>query len=186
MNPVPYTFEDRTGQLADTDFDEMYDRAYFKICPFMVSATSTSIMVYEMLHRASRHRDSLPPRHERRMRLDFGKDHSLGSVLLTSGATVPMARFLKKLSVFGSSLQRKFAASDGCEYTWDHRSVPGHEWTCSTQDHYLVAHYTLKSAHERVYGVSGNVLTVYGPFFHLSMELIASLIIMRHIYHHRI
>ncbi|KAI4520214.1 hypothetical protein K525DRAFT_271011 [Schizophyllum commune Loenen D] len=186
MTSVPYTFEDRTGLLTDTDFDEMYDRAYFKVCPSNGTPSDTSIMIYEMLHRASRHRDSLPPRHEWRIRLDFGKDYSLGTIVFANGATMPMSRYLKKLSMFGSSLHRKFAASDGREYTWSHRSVPGHEWTCTTSENYLVAHYTFKRDHERVYGVSGNTLTVYEPFSQISMELIASLFVMRHIQQHRL
>lgn len=71
---------------------------------------------------------------------------------------------------------------------------------CTTADNYLVAHYDLKPADVRAYGVSGNNLTIYEPFAHLTLgeflvsgiwplscvayrtaELLASFIIMRHI-----
>ncbi|TRM57737.1 hypothetical protein BD626DRAFT_513899 [Schizophyllum amplum] len=184
-NSLPYTFEDRTGSIVDTDFDEMYDRAYFKVGP-SADAPGTSTSVYEMRHRASRHRDISPLRHERRIRLDFAKDRSLGNIVWWDRTSIPMARFLKKVSVFGTSLQRKFTASDGREYAWTHRSVAEHEWTCATAENYLVAHYSLKRDPERVYDVSGHTFTVYEPFLQLSMELIASLLIMRHIQHHHL
>ena len=83
-------------------------------------------------------------------------------------------------------------AADGREYKWSYRSVPGQEWSvgqcifplwlpfvtlerqCDTEDGFLVAHYNLKQPEERVYDVSGNVLTVYEPFTHLSLGGLAN------------
>lgn len=86
---------------------------------------------------------------------------------------------------------------------------------CTTGvENYLVAHYDLKPPDVRAYGVSGNNLTIYESFIHLSVgewrlamllvdlapnshlssfsaivlpsELLASLIIMRHIAQHNL
>ncbi|KAF5358768.1 hypothetical protein D9758_008570 [Tetrapyrgos nigripes] len=86
-----------------------------------------------------------------------------------------------------SSLFRKFIGSDGREYRWSHRTTPGQEWTLTTgTENYLVAHFDLKPPDVRAYDVSGNTLTVHEAFIHLSVEILATLTIMRHIAQHNL
>ncbi|KAJ7186207.1 hypothetical protein B0H12DRAFT_1246742 [Mycena haematopus] len=203
QGPLPYTFEDRTGAHTSSDFDDIYDRLFFHVATTPQRSGSSAIMIYSMNRRASRHRDSQPFHHTPSAVLEFLPDGSLGNVsfMQPSGTlTIPMVRYLRKTSLFGryvataiscgntpltpqhdSSLSRKFLCSDGREYKWVHRSVEGQEWTCTNAENFLVAHYDLKPPDVRAYGVSGNNLTIYEPFAHLTLELLASFIIMRHI-----
>ncbi|KAJ7685965.1 hypothetical protein B0H17DRAFT_1073017 [Mycena rosella] len=184
QNPLPYVLEDRTGAHTASDFDDIYDRLFFHVATAPQRSGSSAIMIYSMTRRASRHRSSQPFNHTPVAVLEFLPDGSLGTVSFRRPAgtlTLPMVRYLRKKSLFGSSLSRKFMCSDGREYKWAHRSVEGQEWTCTTADNYLVAHYDLKPADVRAYGVSGNTLTIYEAFERLTPELLASFIIMRHI-----
>ncbi|KAJ7663474.1 hypothetical protein B0H17DRAFT_1016197 [Mycena rosella] len=187
QGPLPYILEDRTGAHTASDFDDIYDRLFFHVAtaPHTQRAGSSAVMIYNMPRRASRHRDAQPLRHAPAAVLEFRADGALGSVAFAQPAgtlTIPMARYLCKTSLFGRSLSRKFMCSDGREYKWVHRGGAGpQEWTCTTADDYLVAHYDLKPADVRAYGVSGHTLTIYEAFAPLTLELLASFIIMRHI-----
>ncbi|KAJ7277544.1 hypothetical protein C8J57DRAFT_1309566 [Mycena rebaudengoi] len=184
QGPLPYILEDRTGAHTASDFDDIYDRVFFHVATVPQRSGSSAIMIYSMNRRASRHRDSQPFRSTPVAALEFLPDGSLGNIsfMQPQGTlTLPMVRYLRKTSLFGRSLSRKFMCSDGREYKWSHRGAEGHEWTCTNADNYLVAHYDLKPADVRAYGVSGNNLTVYEAFGPLTLELLASLTIMRHI-----
>lgn len=177
----PITLEDRTGINTNTDFDDMYDRIFFHVAR---TPGQTTTKIYEMTIRASRHRSTLPLDKEPIILLDFAPDESLGTISFLKAPSQPsisMGRYLRKTSIFGSSLSRKFFGSDGREYRWNYRSVAGQEWTCTTAENYLVAHYDLKPLDVKAYDVSGNNFIIYDSFKHLIPELVASLIIMRHI-----
>ncbi|KAJ6562070.1 hypothetical protein B0H19DRAFT_943564 [Mycena capillaripes] len=184
--PLPFIFEDRTGAHTSSDFDDIYDRLFFHVATVPQRSGSSAIMIYSMTRPASRHRDSQPLHNTPSAVLEFPPDGSLGKVsFMQPGSgrtlTIPMGRYLRKTSLFGRSLSRKFLCSDGREYKWVNRSAEGQEWSCTTADNYLVAHYDLRPADVRVYGVSGNYLTIYEAFSHLTLEILASFIIMRHI-----
>ncbi|KAJ4468308.1 hypothetical protein J3R30DRAFT_3410387 [Lentinula aciculospora] len=184
--PLPYIFEDRTGQLYASDFDDMYDRLFYRVTR---DPQRPSMMVYDMGRRASRHRDSLPFSRRPIAILEFKPDQSLGSICYASNGNVavPMNRYLRRTSMFGGSLSRKFMGSDGREYRWSHRSIQGQEWTCTTgTENFVVAHFDLKPADVPAYDVSGNTLTIFEQFIHLSVEMLASLTIMRHIAQHNL
>ncbi|KAF9059770.1 hypothetical protein BDP27DRAFT_1385689 [Rhodocollybia butyracea] len=184
--PLPYIFEDRTGQLYGSDFDDMYDRLFYRVAR---DPHQTSTMIYDMGRRASRHRDSLPFQRSPIVILDFENDYSLGKICYArnNDASIPMNRYLKKTSIFGGSLSRKFTGSDGREYRWSYRSMRGQEWTCMTgPENFIVAHFDLKPADVQVYDVSGNTLTIFEQFIPLSVEILASLTIMRHIALHNL
>lgn len=187
MPPIPpYILEDRTGINSASDFDDLYDRIFFHIARPPHRSTT---MIYGMNFRGSRHRDSLPFSQEPIAVLDFAPDNSLGSISypeLPTKFTMPMNRYLRKMSLFGGSRLRKFVGSDGREYKWGYRVIEGQEWSCTTMDNYLVAHYDLKPPGMRTFDVSGNNLTIYQNFFHLTLEIIASLTIMRHIAQHNL
>lgn len=182
--PLPYSFEDRTGSNTDTDFDDIYDRMFFHVKRQPGCSTTH---IYEMPIRASRHRSSLPLNREPSAILDFLPDESLGSLTFAGKTTtIPMSRYLRKTSLFGTSLVRIFVGSDGKEYKWSYQASGGRPWSCTTAENYLVAHYDLKPPNVRVFDVSGNTLTVYEPFAHVALEIIASLIIMRHLAEHKL
>jgi len=182
--PPAYFFEDRTGVITSSDFDEVYDRAFLRVSSTPQRTRNAGLMVYDMGQRST----SLGDRDRRHFYrepvivLDFGPRGALGTVRFTkSSISIPMHQYLRKVSLFSGSLFRKFTASDGNEYKWGHHMVAEHEWTCLNVDNFLVAHYNLKPVDRPAFGTSGNVLTVYETFAHLSAELLASLTIMRHI-----
>lgn len=151
--PLPYILEDRTGLNNASDFDDIYDRIFFRIA--RPSPTRPVTMIYDMTRRASRHRDAIPLQRDPLVVMEFQQDDGLGTVSFKMihakppiSVTIPMSRWLTRTSMFGgsvrttlahsfadpaplsiSSLSRKFLASDGKEYKWSHRSFAGHEWT---------------------------------------------------------
>ncbi|KAI0028149.1 hypothetical protein K488DRAFT_73994 [Vararia minispora EC-137] len=182
--PSAYYFEDRTGIVAGSDYDEVYDRAFLRVSASPQRTQHAGLMVYNMGQRSTNHseRDRRHYYREPVVALDFGPKGALGTVHFSKGApSMPMQQYLRRVSLFGGSLHRKFRAQDGHEYRWTHRMVDGQEWTCVNDQGYLVAHYVLKPLDRPAYGTSGNVLTVFEPFTSLSAELLASLTIMRHI-----
>ncbi|KAI0289790.1 hypothetical protein B0F90DRAFT_1791758 [Multifurca ochricompacta] len=182
--PSAYFFEDRTGVLTGSDFDEVYDRAFLRISSTPQRTRNAGLMIYDMGQRSTSlgDRDGRHFYREPAIILDFGPKGALGTIHFTrSEVSIPMQQYLRKVSLFGGSLFRKFMASDGKEYKWSHHMVAEHEWTCLNAENFLVAHYNLKTPDRPAYGTSGNVLTVYESFAHLSIELLASLAIMRHI-----
>ncbi|KAF8972084.1 hypothetical protein BDZ97DRAFT_1783092 [Flammula alnicola] len=179
--PLPLTFEDRTGQITNSDFDDMYDRMFFHVAR---QPGRTTTKIYKMNIRASRHRSTQPIGREAIVHLDFGADESLGTVSFFKApfqGSIPMSRYLKKIAFFGTSLSRKFMASDGREYKWGYRMYAGQEWSCTTMDNFLVAHYDLKPPNVRTYDVTGNNLVIYEPYAHIVAEILTSFLIMRHI-----
>ncbi|TFK22782.1 hypothetical protein FA15DRAFT_671112 [Coprinopsis marcescibilis] len=183
LKSIPLVLEDRTAAITNTDFDDMYDRVFLHISRIPGQSTTN---LYEMQVRASRHRsrEAHTVNREPTISLEFLQDETLGTVTFPKHRmAIPMSRYLRKLSFFGPSLCRKFAASDGREYKWSYRALDDHEWTCSTADesNYLVAHYNVRPPSVPMYDNSGNKLTIYPHFTHLTTELVASLLIMRHI-----
>ncbi|KAK7001673.1 histone-fold-containing protein [Favolaschia claudopus] len=177
QGPLPYVFEDRTGAHTSSDFDDIYDRLFFHVATAPQRSGSSAVMIYSMNRRSSRHRDSQPIQHTPSAILEFLPDGTLGNMSFMHAAgtvTIPMVRYLRKTSLFGRSLSRKFLCSDGREYKWVNRSVEGQEWTCTNADNFLVAHYDLKPVDVRAYGVSGNNLTIYEAFAHLTLGLAAT------------
>jgi hypothetical protein len=102
--PLPYVLEDRTGVNTASDFDEIYDRVFYRIAraPLVRAATT---MIYEMSRRATRHRDSLPFTQAPIVIMDFKEDESLGIISYvrpTGKTTELMSKYLRKTSLFGS------------------------------------------------------------------------------------
>jgi hypothetical protein len=105
--PPAYYFEDRTGLVAGSDFDEVYDRAFLR-----VSATpqrtphALALMVYNMGRRSTKHgdRDGRHYYQEPVVVLDFGPKSALGTLHFAfdgTKASVPMSQYLRKMSMFG-------------------------------------------------------------------------------------
>ncbi|KAI0337484.1 hypothetical protein BDW22DRAFT_1433260 [Trametopsis cervina] len=197
---LPYFLEDRTGLVAHSDYDDIYDRLFLSVsspslpcghAPSHPQSQPTTLTIHNTGRRSSSsHHPNGPPRLHRSssepaITLEFGARGALGNVILPAHAgsegPVPMGQWLRKTSLFSSSLSRKFRASDGAEYRWIHRGAEGQEWTLVDGREYLVAHYALRPADKPAYSTSGNVLTVYESHVHIVVEILASLTIMRHI-----
>ncbi|KAI0693478.1 hypothetical protein BC835DRAFT_1072133 [Cytidiella melzeri] len=190
---LPYFLEDRTGIFTHTDFDDIYDRLFLKVFPhghtsqnpflFTIHSTARRSTPHEQHHsRRGTIRDREPS-----LTLEFGPRGALGNVVFSAkNESVPMAQWLKKTSMFGGSMSRKFRASDGEEYRWIHQGAEGQEWTLVDSRDYLVAHYNFKPADKPAYSTSGNVLTIYETHGHIAVEILASLTIMRHIAAHNL
>lgn len=113
--PLPYVLEDRTGSLTTSDFDDIYDRIFFRVVHSQ-SSTGPVTMIYEMTRRASRHRDSIlqamspyQQHREPQVLLEFRPDQSLGRVQFYRAATattpakrstIEMGRWLRRYGIF--------------------------------------------------------------------------------------
>ncbi|EPQ59839.1 hypothetical protein GLOTRDRAFT_33719 [Gloeophyllum trabeum ATCC 11539] len=183
---LPYILEDRTGSLTATDFDDIYDRLFLRVAHTPQGLPA----VYDMGRRSasSRADDRRHFRYTPSVVMHFGDGSgALGSVAFVDPpASLPMGKYLRRASFLGGSLSRKFKASDGQEYKWSYRIVEGQEWTCTSADNVLVAHYNLRPPRKPAYGSSGNILTIYDEYAHLALEIVASLTIMRYIKKHNL
>ncbi|THV04389.1 hypothetical protein K435DRAFT_826860 [Dendrothele bispora CBS 962.96] len=177
---LPYFLEDKTGKLTGSDFTDIHDRlrlTYRRTTD--LSAPHTAYMIYNTSP------NSTPGSYSSALiALAFGPNNDLGTVSFSSKVSIPMKKYLMKVSSVGRI--RKFVASDGQEYFWSWRSQSNQEWTCTNVKGYLIAYYSLKTPGEPQYESSGCSLTVEEAFGHLAPEMLASLMIMRHIHEHNL
>ncbi|KAH7922882.1 hypothetical protein BV22DRAFT_1016424 [Leucogyrophana mollusca] len=191
---MPYVLEDRTGVMAMSDFDDIYDRLFLRVTPHPHPPDGNNNVwaIYTMGRRSSRHNDARHLDRHPSVILEFatGPGGGLGTVHFVqppaASLSIPMSRYLRKTALFGGSLYRKFTGSDGQEYRWLYKGMDGHEWTCLTGENFLVAHYNLRSSNMPAFNVSGNTLTINEAFAHLSIDIMASLTIMRYIAEHNL
>ncbi|KAF8582433.1 hypothetical protein K439DRAFT_1391657 [Ramaria rubella] len=190
---MPLFLEDTTGFITNSDYFDIYDRHPFLHLAQIVRPDRIISQIFELgsrPHPSRRHLMCLP---EASVILEFGLNNALGTITFVRpyNKSFPMDRYLRKDTRHGryeaSSLIRAFVASDGIEYTWGYHTVANQEWSCkSSYSQAIVAHYDLKPSSEPAYRTSGNVLTVYEEFQHLSVEFLASLTVMRHIAAHNL
>ncbi|KAI0734854.1 hypothetical protein C8Q72DRAFT_328807 [Fomitopsis betulina] len=182
---LPYYLEDRSGLYTGSDFDDIYDRLFLRVAPPPGSSTDgppAALMIYNVGRRSSSPRDNRPIQREPAVVLEFGQNATLGRISFVGTSTaVPMNQYLKKTSLFGGSLVRKFCASNGEEYKWTYKSNSDQAWSCTDSHDYIVAQYTLKPLNKPVFRTSGNMLTINEAHANLATEMLASLTIMRHI-----
>ncbi|KAI6033437.1 hypothetical protein BKA83DRAFT_4176927 [Pisolithus microcarpus] len=132
---MPFTFEDRTGDLHSSDFDDIYDRMFLRITPYSHAApgNKSTWAIYVMGCRSTRRKDTRHLERHPSVVLEFSETRpGLGTIRFTqspsSNISIPMHTYLRKTTFFGGSLSRKFKASDGREFKWQHKSIDGHEW----------------------------------------------------------
>lgn len=177
---LPFFLEDQTGELTGTEFVDLYNRMRLSLRCTLRDASHTAYMIYDLSSRPNAFSSPLAC-------LDFGAHNALGTVKIRNGENVSMGQYLVKAGGTGSSKSRKFRASDGQEYRWTHQTKGDEEWSCTNASDYHVASYCLKSPDEPKYAASsGCVLTVEESYSNIVGELLASLIIMRHIAKHNI
>jgi hypothetical protein len=101
--PSAYFFEDRTGVLTGSDFDEVYDRAFLRISSTPQRTRNAGLMVYDMGQRSTSlgDRDRRHFYREPAIVLDFGPRGALGTIRFTKGSvSIPMHQYLRKVSLF--------------------------------------------------------------------------------------
>ncbi|KAK0185284.1 hypothetical protein F5146DRAFT_201773 [Armillaria mellea] len=195
---MPIFLEDKSGRLTGSEFIDIHDRMRFSYRCTARDSVHTAYMIYNLS--AMVYQGSCP---RAVVALDFGPNNALGTVSFSSRESVPMKKYLPKISNHGGAYKpRKFVASDSQEYIWSYRTQEGQEWTCTNTSGYLVAYYSLKVPGEPHYeGSSGCTLTIDEAFGHIAAgqfrsspyrfdthprflcdtECLASLMIMRHI-----
>lgn len=109
ISPVPmisgtskfdYTFEDRTGRNDDSDWDDIYERLFFRVCR---DPDGRRINIYNVAYRMMR-RDKSHWGIEPDVVLEFNANKALGQITYATElykCTFQMSRYLRKTSFFG-------------------------------------------------------------------------------------
>ncbi|KAG7098038.1 hypothetical protein E1B28_000014 [Marasmius oreades] len=172
---MPYFLEDKTGSLLGSEFVDIHDRLHFVYRSTSHACSHATYMIFN----TSSYTDPL-------MALTFGPRNALGTVSFPSHVSYPMGTYLSRIST-SSGRAWKFTASDGQEYFWRWRSQPNQEWTCTNANGYMIAYYSLKTPGEPQYeGSSGCSLTIEEAFPRLAVEMLGTLMILRHIAEYRL
>ncbi|KAH8115628.1 hypothetical protein DFH11DRAFT_1543106 [Phellopilus nigrolimitatus] len=190
---VPYILEDRTGDLGNTEFDELYDRMFFGVSCTLDTPGRTrgaaTLKIYELGSRSSTRGFSTAHfGRDPAVIIDFGPGAALGTILFVEQSmSMPMGHWIRKAGPNTKSVERKFKCSDDQEYRWTHAANAEAEWVCTTSSGYLAAQYKLRAPEEPKYpSSSGNMFTVYESYGHIATELLASLTIVRHIHRYNL
>lgn len=132
---IPYLLEDRTGDVLNTEFDEIYDRMFFGVSssnpPSPSSSTdpapSRTIKLFELGKRSAPalRGSSLNFGKDPVVVLDFAPGGGMGTVLFVrQGVSMPMEKWMRRFDAKG----RCFACSDGENYYWTHKANAETEW----------------------------------------------------------
>ncbi|KAI0633500.1 hypothetical protein C8Q77DRAFT_1157705 [Trametes polyzona] len=178
---MPYFLEDTTGRITGSEFVDLHNRMHLSLKQTLLDAHHAAYVIYDLSSRqsgASRGGLLVPL-----ATLDFAANNALGTIKIGDGEHIQMGQYLTKS---GGSKSRKFRASDGQDYRWTLQS--NGEWQCTNaRSGYHIATYSMKPPGEPQYpGSSGCMLTVEEAYPHLAGELLASLVIMRHIERHNL
>ena len=103
---MPFTFEDRTGQLKGSDYDDIYDRMFIRVTPYPPAGNSTTLAIYVMGRRSTRHGDSRHLERQPSIVLEFGgPSFGLGTIHFlkppAANVSIPMNNYLRKTALFG-------------------------------------------------------------------------------------
>ncbi|KAJ7181368.1 hypothetical protein C8R43DRAFT_911677 [Mycena crocata] len=173
---MPYILEDTTGRLTGSEFIDIHERLHYTVRCTARDSCHTSYMIYNTSPTAFQSAVPKPL-----VGLDFGPNNALGTISFSS-VPMPMRKYLVKPTPMGSPKLRRFVASDGQTYQWARRAQANQEWTCTNANGYVIASYSLKAAGEPDYSnSSGCILEIAEQFGSLAPEMLASLLIMRHI-----
>lgn len=103
---IPFTFEDRTGRLKGSDYDDIYDRMFIRVAPYPHTSNDATLAIYVMGRRSTRHADMRHLERHPSVVLEFGApSFGLGTIhfLKPPGASmsIPMNNYLRKTALFG-------------------------------------------------------------------------------------
>ncbi|KAI5120753.1 hypothetical protein M0805_007827 [Coniferiporia weirii] len=188
---LPYFLEDRTGDVANTEFNELYDRMFFGVAGSSRAGAGPGVATLRIFELGSRSSSRGPAAAHFGARspavvLDFASGGAPGTVLFVQqSVSMPMTRWLTGSSKPGKPIERTFRCFDNEEYRWTHQADAEAEWVCTTSSGYVAAQYKLRMPDEPKYvGSSGNMFTVYESYGHIAIELLAALTIVRHVHRH--
>ncbi|KAH7333574.1 hypothetical protein B0J17DRAFT_675898 [Rhizoctonia solani] len=177
---------DETGSLTNTQFRDVEDRLTVRLDCTM-HRPERAVVMLTVSGGTQSHLVSAPGRPDFHGTiapdavLDYGaKGIALGSIQYGQN-TMPMDKYLKRSSMTSGS--RKFIGSDGMEYKWQ-STGDGCDWSLTNAAGYHVADYTRSDV--LIPGRRTSCLNICGSWIHISVEIIASLTIMRHIAQHRL
>ncbi|KAF8880340.1 hypothetical protein CPB84DRAFT_1687614 [Gymnopilus junonius] len=174
---LPYFLEDKSGRLAGSEFVDLHDRMRLVYHPKERSSTQSVYEIYDTT--ISTYNAFRKPV----VTLSFGPNNTLGTISYSRDRTArQMGAYLSQVNEIAGSKLRCFFASDGNEYRWGYRLIPNDEWTCTNNTGAIISHYNLKTPGEPpYYNSSGCMLTVEEDYGHLACEMLATVMIMRHI-----
>jgi hypothetical protein len=111
MRPLqmPYMFEDRTGRVSGSDYDDIYERMFLRVIPHPHSPGENDnvLAIYNMGRRSTRHGDTRHLERQPSVILEFaeGAAGGLGNVQFfcppAPSVTIPMNRYLRRTAFFG-------------------------------------------------------------------------------------
>jgi hypothetical protein len=112
--PIAYILEDRTGVIGDSDFDDVYDRKFMRICK-----SGNTISIFDVGIRSSKHNRSsggygllepIQPKPSAVLELTEHGHLGIVSYAAKSKKTVelPMDRYLTKTSIFSRCVFRLY------------------------------------------------------------------------------
>ena len=96
---IPFIFVDRTGDHEESDFTDIHDRMQLKL---RCTDRDLAHIVYA-IYDTSPTGDPPEIRRIPSIILEFGPDHSLGTIASRSGWVKPMVEYLTRLSNLGGS-----------------------------------------------------------------------------------
>ncbi|KAF9524621.1 hypothetical protein CPB83DRAFT_861007 [Crepidotus variabilis] len=172
---LPYFLVDRTGSLRGTSFTDTERRMELFYYP-RHSKVPPEHQAYEVA--GTLYTDPLP-----NIMITFGPKGSLGNVIFRRKAeeggdrVVRMDDYLLEVEDNRGQRERKFTAADESVYHWTWKTDEN-EWTCKDLSGDTIADYCHEATGE---AGSRNMMTVTEDYFHIATELLAALMIMRHI-----
>jgi len=176
---LPLFLEDSTGSvMAPTKFSDLYDRLQLSCSPSRRSNQYTDLTI-----RCSSGRSTvdciltLPPP---------GKSLEGAMVSYSGAASIPAESYLRKVKGLSSrSPSRRFTASDAQTYTWSFtqsnlKDASTIVWMCHNSQGSVVAEYAVNDR-----ALTGSqcaaILTVEEAWSSIVLELLTTLILVRHI-----
>lgn len=101
MKPLgkPFVFEDRTGQFAPIDFNDIYNRMFFRVVLHSASPNQMTILLYDQARRRSgrilMHEHYHPPA----VVLELTKGNGIGNIAFEWTPTIPIKDFLRRTGI---------------------------------------------------------------------------------------
>jgi len=165
---VPFMLHDRTGSLSGSSFNDVHDRISLHVrCTHRDPDGTSRYGVYDV-----RVSFDIPV-----ATFDYGAGGTLGNITtFGSGNSLRTQAIDAFLVEVGGPRHRRFTAPDGHKYSWSWRTSDDREleWSCVNASGQNVAWYAISSESGRFFGVEES-------YSYLVVDLLATLMIMRHI-----
>jgi len=117
---MPYLLEDKTGKLTGSDFVDINDRFRLTLRCTARGSTHTTYIIYDKAYMT----DSVTPL----VTLNFGPNHSLGTISFGSGAQIPINEFLVETSAHGRLVSISHTSPTLIVIQRENKKVRGVRW----------------------------------------------------------